>query len=66
MTRQKRRELRVEGFVVGRKHARILMNLLNLKVKNKRRLQATTNSKHSLPDGLPVIPPAVAFSLRSV
>lgn len=43
------RKLREEGFEVGRDRVRRLMNVLNLRVKPKRRHKATTDSKHSLP-----------------
>jgi transposase InsO family protein len=41
--------LRLEGFKIGRERTRRLMRTLNLKVKQKRRYKATTDSKHQLP-----------------
>ena len=43
------RKLREEGFEVGRDRTRRLMKALNLKVKQKRKYKATTDSKHQLP-----------------
>ena len=41
--------LRLEGFEIGRDRTRRLMQRLNLKVKQKRKYQVTTDSKHQLP-----------------
>jgi len=41
--------LRLEGFDIGRDRTRRLMKSMNLKVKQKRKYKATTDSKHSLP-----------------
>lgn len=43
------RKLREEGFSIGRDRTRRLMKALNLKVKQKRRYKATTDSKHQFP-----------------
>jgi transposase InsO family protein len=43
------KNLREEGFKMGRYRTRRLMKALNLKVKQKRRYKVTTDSKHSLP-----------------
>jgi transposase InsO family protein len=43
------RNLREEGFEIGRGRTRRLMKVLNLKVKQKRKYKATTDSKHQLP-----------------
>jgi HTH-like domain/Integrase core domain len=43
------RNLREEGFAIGRDRTRRLMKALNLKVKRKRKYKATTDSKHNLP-----------------
>jgi len=43
------RKLREEGFVIGRDRTRRLMKALKLKVKQKRKYKATTDSKHNLP-----------------
>ncbi|MEN8133660.1 MAG: IS3 family transposase [Pseudomonadota bacterium] len=43
------KNLRKEGFTIGRDKARRLMKVLNLKVKQKRRYKVTTDSKHQLP-----------------
>jgi len=42
------KNLREEGFQIGRYHTGRLMKVLNLKVKQKRRYKVTTDSKHSL------------------
>jgi transposase InsO family protein len=41
--------LREEGFEIGRDKTRRLMKALKLKVKQKRKYKATTDSKHKLP-----------------
>ncbi len=43
------KNLRDEGFKIGRDRARRLMKVLNLKVKQKRKYKVTTDSKHTLP-----------------
>jgi putative transposase len=43
------RELRAEGFSVGRKRVARLMLAMGLKSRRKRRYRATTDSNHSLP-----------------
>ena len=43
------KQLRKEGFQIGRYHVRRLMKKLDLIVKRKRRFTITTNSKHSYP-----------------
>lgn len=43
------KNLRDEGFAIGRDRTRRLMKALNLKVKQKRKYKATTDSKHNLP-----------------
>lgn len=43
------RNLRQEGFDVGRTRVRSLMKKLGLRVKTKRKYQVTTDSKHALP-----------------
>lgn len=43
------KQLRKEGFVIGRYRARRLMKQLGLVVKVKRRYRVTTQSKHDLP-----------------
>jgi hypothetical protein len=43
------RKLREEGFSIGRDRTRRLMKVLNLRVKQKRKYKATTDSKHPLP-----------------
>jgi len=43
------KNLREEGFAIGRDRTRRLMKALNLTVKQKRRYKATTDSKHQLP-----------------
>ncbi len=48
-SRQLSRQLRKEGFEVGRYKARRLMKRLKLVVKYKRRFRITTNSNHKLP-----------------
>jgi putative transposase len=42
-------KLRLEGFEIGRERTRRLMKALDLKVKQKRRYKATTDSKHEYP-----------------
>lgn len=43
------KNLREEGFTIGRDRARRLMKALNLKVKAKRKYKVTTDSKHTFP-----------------
>jgi len=43
------KNLREEGFEMGRDRTRRLMKVLNLKVKQKRKYKVTTDSKHHLP-----------------
>jgi transposase InsO family protein len=43
------KNLRNEGFKIGRDRTRRLMKTLNLKVKQKRKYKVTTDSKHQLP-----------------
>ena len=43
------KNLREEGFAIGRDRTRRLMKALNLKVRKKRKYKATTDSKHNLP-----------------
>ena len=43
------KNLRKEGFKIGRDRTRRLMKVLNLKVKQKRKYKVTTDSKHQLP-----------------
>lgn len=43
------RNLRSEGFEIGRERVRRLMKRLNLQVKAKRKYKVTTDSKHALP-----------------
>lgn len=43
------KNLRQEGFEIGREKTRRLMKRLNLKVKAKRRYRVTTDSRHQLP-----------------
>jgi len=43
------KNLREEGFAIGRDRTRRLMKVLNLRVKQKHRYKATTDSKHNLP-----------------
>jgi len=43
------RNLREEGFAIGRDKTRGLMKVLKLKVKQKRKYKVTTDSKHKLP-----------------
>ena len=43
------KNLREEGFGIGRDRTRRLIKALNLKVKQKRKYKATTDSKHNLP-----------------
>ncbi len=48
-SRQMVKQLRKEGFEIGRYRARSLMKKLGLVVKRKKRFVLTTDSKHSLP-----------------
>lgn len=48
-SRQLSKQLRKEGFQIGRYKARKLMKRLGLAVKYKRRFRITTNSNHKLP-----------------
>ena len=48
-SRRMTRHLREEGFSIGRYRVRRLMRQMNLVVKQKRRFQVTTDSKHDLP-----------------
>ena len=48
-SRQMVKQLRKEGFEIGRYRARRLMKKLGLVVKRKKRFVLTTDSKHSLP-----------------
>ena len=41
--------LRAEGFTVGRERVRQLMKTMNLRVKQKRKYQITTDSRHDFP-----------------
>lgn len=43
------KNLRQEGFEIGREKTRRLMRVLKLKVKQKRKYKVTTDSKHRLP-----------------
>jgi putative transposase len=43
------KNLRQEGFEIGRDKTRRLMKALNLKVKQKRKFKVTTDSRHKLP-----------------
>lgn len=43
------KNLRAEGYDIGRDRVRRLMKSLNLKVKSKRKYKVTTDSKHRLP-----------------
>ena len=43
------KNLRAEGFEIGRERTRTLMKALNLKVKAKRKYKVTTDSKHHFP-----------------
>ena len=43
------KQLRQEGFEIGRERTRRLMKALNLKVKQKRKYKVTTDSKHQQP-----------------
>lgn len=43
------KNLRQEGFEIGREKTRRLMKQLNLKVKSKRKYRVTTDSRHQLP-----------------
>jgi putative transposase len=43
------KNLRLEGFEIGRERTRCLMQRLHLRVKQKRKFQVTTDSRHSLP-----------------
>ena len=46
-SRRMRKQLRLEGYVIGRYRVRKLMQLLNLKVKVKKKYKITTHSDHS-------------------
>jgi transposase InsO family protein len=48
-SRQMSKQLRKEGFEIGRYRARSLMKKLGLEVKRKKRFVLTTDSKHTLP-----------------
>ncbi len=48
-SRQMSKQLRKEGFEIGRYRARTLMKKLGLEVKRKKRFVLTTDSKHALP-----------------
>jgi len=48
-SRMMMRQLRDEGFTIGRERTRRLMKALKLKVKAKRKYKVTTDSKHQLP-----------------
>ena len=48
-SRMMKKNLRKEGFEIGRDRTRRLMKVLNLKVKQKRKYKVTTDSKHSFP-----------------
>ena len=48
-SRMMMKNLRAEGFIIGRERVRQLMQVLNLRVKTKRRYKVTTDSKHRLP-----------------
>lgn len=48
-SRMMKKNLRQEGFEIGRERVRRLMKTLNLKVRRKRKFKATTDSKHQLP-----------------
>ena len=43
------KNLRKEGFTIGRDKTRRLMKVLHLKVKQKRKYKVTTDSRHQLP-----------------
>jgi transposase InsO family protein len=48
-SRMMMKNLRQEGFEIGREKTRRLMKQLNLKVKRKRKYKVTTDSRHQLP-----------------
>ncbi len=48
-SRQMMKQLRKEGFEIGRYRVRGLMKRLNLEVKRKKRFVLTTDSKHKQP-----------------
>jgi len=48
-SRMMMKNLRDEGFAIGRDRTRRLMKALNLKVKQKRKYKVTTDSRHALP-----------------
>ena len=48
-SRMMSKNLRTEGFSVGRERTRNLMKSMNLKVKHKRKFKITTDSKHKYP-----------------
>ena len=48
-SRMMMRNLREEGFEIGRERVRRLMKRLNLQVKAKRKYKVTTDSKHAFP-----------------
>src|SRR5690606_6918133 len=48
-SRMMMRNLRIEGFEIGRERVRRLMKRLNLQVQAKRRYKVTTDSKHAFP-----------------
>ena len=56
------RNLRAEGFVIGRDRVRRLMKVLNLKVKQKCKYKVTTDSNHWLPIAENVVGSAVSPS----
>ncbi len=48
-SRMMMKNLRAEGFIIGRERVRQLMQVLNLRVKTKRKYKVTTDSKHRFP-----------------
>ena len=48
-SRKMAKQLRAEGFEIGRERTRKLMKALHLQVKQKRKYKITTDSKHRLP-----------------
>ena len=48
-SRMMKANLRAEGFTVGRERVRELMKAMGLKVKQKRKYQITTDSRHNFP-----------------
>ena len=48
-SRQMKKQLRKEGFVIGRYRTRSLMKKLNLVIKRKKRYVLTTDSRHKYP-----------------